>query len=1203
MKKTKTLLSILLAVAVMLTVMAIPAFAATEVNPAEAVAFHIATDKEAYTSGEEMKVSINLKNNNPFPIRNIVLKEIVSDGFALTSASADLTLGALAAGETLTATYTLGIAPNNSAMVFTILIVLGVVAILAVIAMLVLIARKKNHAKMAATPVLGLVLTLSLLSALPFVAFAQDAAKTYTAASSVEILVDNKDAVLSARLEYSVLEDDLIPKYTVSFNTDGGSEIAPVEIEEGQLLTAPEVPVKDGFIFTGWFVNEEHSERFLFEETKVTSDMTLYADWVAGDIDTFVAEYIARQIDIVFYPGDHAGHVTHNVGLPVELEGVPDVSIKWVSSSDYIKADGTVTRPDGEDQKVTLTVCVERNNAKYEHQHELTVIHKNDRDTDTIQNSSVIDIENMNPDGDLEISYNDDKSQVTSIEGKYSEIVVENADDALDVLQGIRTIIGMADPYAELNLLVVNSDEYGAEYTFAQLYNGYDVYSRRITVSADANGVTDSLGSGVYPTEKLAAVDTFVAISKTEAEMLAARKYGGECKAFPDATAMVYFTINEYEENPVFAYSVSVSGDSSEGNYVEATVFIDSRSGSIIYINSNVTGASADTGSGKNEHGEKVTFPIAFTWTDWYFFYMEDLEREIQMYDHVLFTDFRIGSELNWWTDETAISAYTNIIKTYDWYMNTLGHTSVDGNGLDLKVIVHDDEYYENAYWRGSDSTLHFCDNLPFSKLDTTASGALDVVAHEFTHGVFQYATGGVPYSNATGAINEGYADVFGCLIDGDWLIGEDWRALRDAADPTAYNAPDKLSSTFYIPYTAAPTEENDYGGVHTNSSLVYHAAYLMNKYGLSKETLAKVWYKSLKLGYDATSDYYTVRRNVLKAARKMNLDEESVVIIKKAFDEVEIYGARGTISGKVTDVFNNPIVGAEVTFAHNGVVVHTTQTDAAGSYSAFLDAQNYTVTISADDYVTYVAVSEALEEETTTLNAMLVKAGRGTVSGTVVSATSAMTISDVTLNVRSGLNMKTGSVVKTGMSNAHGAFIFELEAGYYTIEMLCDGYTTGYVNVLVNNGDSVVANGSLSPIMTSSTYRVVLTWGRNPEDLDSHLIGQAADGSTYHVNYSNKHAYNYSGREVANLDVDDTTSYGPETTTFIVETTGTYEFIVHRYSSYGSLPDSGATVEVYNGTRLIAKYAVDSTQSDSCEYWEVFTIENGIFKTINEMS
>jgi uncharacterized protein YfaP (DUF2135 family) len=116
-------------------------------------------------------------------------------------------------------------------------------------------------------------------------------------------------------------------------------------------------------------------------------------------------------------------------------------------------------------------------------------------------------------------------------------------------------------------------------------------------------------------------------------------------------------------------------------------------------------------------------------------------------------------------------------------------------------------------------------------------------------------------------------------------------------------------------------------------------------------------------------------------------------------------------------------------------------------------------------------------------------------------------------------------------------------------------------------------------------------------------LYGQAPDGTSYHVYYSVKNAFDSIGQNIANLDVDDTTSYGPETTTFIVETIGKYDFTVHRYSSNGSLADSGATVEVYNGLNLIAKYVVDSSQSDEKRFWKVFTIENGIFKTINEMS
>jgi Zn-dependent metalloprotease len=291
---------------------------------------------------------------------------------------------------------------------------------------------------------------------------------------------------------------------------------------------------------------------------------------------------------------------------------------------------------------------------------------------DSIPNNSVVDIENMNSEGELEISFNNDKTQVVSVEGKYSDIVVENADDALDTIYGIRTVLGIANPYEELKILVINSDEYGAEYTFSQTYNGYDVLGKRITISANSDGITDSLGSGIYPSAKLAQVDTVAKISRAEAETIAANKYGGECRAVDGETKLVYYTLGEYEINPSFAYSVFVNGTDIAGNYVTSTVFVDSQTGTVISVQEEINSASADTGKGKNELGEKVTFPIAFTWTDWYFFYMQDLDREIQMYNQEFFINYRIGSEFNWWIDETAISAYTNVIKIYDWYKKTL---------------------------------------------------------------------------------------------------------------------------------------------------------------------------------------------------------------------------------------------------------------------------------------------------------------------------------------------------------------------------------------------------------------------------------------------------------------------------------------------------------------------------------------------------
>ncbi len=534
-----------------------------------------------------------------------------------------------------------------------------------------------------------------------------------------------------------------------------------------------------------------------------------------------------------------------------------------------------------------MTATVSKNNAEYSVDFHLNVIHESDCNVSDITDNSVADIKAMNPDGEVSVSYSEDGTQITSIEGKYSDIIVENADDALDVIQSVHSVVGIEDPYEELDILVNNSDEYGAEYTFEQTYNDYLVYGRRITVSVDESGITDSLSSGVFFSEGLSDVNNTPQITSERAEEIAAEYYGGECEADSTATALAYYTLEEYSDDPVLTYMVNVSGDNAEGDYVDETIFIDVADCSVVKTYTNIIAASSTTGSGKNELDQKVSFPVSFSWTDWYFYYMQDLDRNIQMYNQRLFLNFRIGSELNWWTDDTAISAYTNMIKTYDWYKSELDRDSVDGNGFALKVIVHNDKLSDNAFWDSAECTLNFCDNSLGSALTTTTAAALDFVVHEYTHGVVQFVTGGLPYSNATGAIDEGYADIFGCLVDGDWQIFEDWSVQRDASDPTKYSAPDKMSSPFYVDYT---TDTSDNGGVHTNSSLVYHAAYLMTEYGMSEDTLAKLWYKSLGMGYDATSTFQTVRINVLKAARKIKLSDIEIERIKKAFDEVEIY-------------------------------------------------------------------------------------------------------------------------------------------------------------------------------------------------------------------------------------------------------------------------------------------------------------------------
>lgn len=67
-------------------------------------------------------------------------------------------------------------------------------------------------------------------------------------------------------------------RYTVKFDTNGGSKLDDVKVKRNSKLPEPEEPTKDGFEFAGWFIDEELTEEYDFD-TPVKNSFTLYAAW------------------------------------------------------------------------------------------------------------------------------------------------------------------------------------------------------------------------------------------------------------------------------------------------------------------------------------------------------------------------------------------------------------------------------------------------------------------------------------------------------------------------------------------------------------------------------------------------------------------------------------------------------------------------------------------------------------------------------------------------------------------------------------------------------------------------------------------------------------------------------------------------------------------------------------------------------------
>lgn len=75
--------------------------------------------------------------------------------------------------------------------------------------------------------------------------------------------------------EDKILENENTKSYTISFNTDGGTNINSEKVKENGKVTEPKEPTKEGYSFTGWYLNDK---KYDFNNN-VTKDITLKARW------------------------------------------------------------------------------------------------------------------------------------------------------------------------------------------------------------------------------------------------------------------------------------------------------------------------------------------------------------------------------------------------------------------------------------------------------------------------------------------------------------------------------------------------------------------------------------------------------------------------------------------------------------------------------------------------------------------------------------------------------------------------------------------------------------------------------------------------------------------------------------------------------------------------------------------------------------
>jgi bacillolysin len=215
--------------------------------------------------------------------------------------------------------------------------------------------------------------------------------------------------------------------------------------------------------------------------------------------------------------------------------------------------------------------------------------------------------------------------------------------------------------------------------------------------------------------------------------------------------------------------------------------------------------------------------------------------------------------------------------------------------------VVHASVKHAGASYEPTTGQLVFGDGDDSTIKLVGMSSAFDVVVHEYFHGVTAIESGLV-YKNESGALNEAVSDVFAALFEAEtlkgddanaWVIGETvakrrWvRNMRNPADAET-NQPRHMKE--FVKTT------QDAGGVHANSGIINHAAYLMTKGGTNLVSRIGVPVgigidKSFKLWKQLSTEHFlsgTTFRDAadmsLAAAKELNFNENEQAIVECAW-------------------------------------------------------------------------------------------------------------------------------------------------------------------------------------------------------------------------------------------------------------------------------------------------------------------------------
>ncbi|WP_245799306.1 M4 family metallopeptidase [Virgibacillus siamensis] len=508
------------------------------------------------------------------------------------------------------------------------------------------------------------------------------------------------------------------------------------------------------------------------------------------------------------------------------------------------------------------------------------------------------------------VVWNKNKSAPSFVSGKLSKQQVHGVGQVKQYLEENKELFKL-DPDSDVTFVEKKKDELGmTHYKFMQSVDGVPVYGSAFTVHTNKKGIISAVTGTIHPKAAKTMESSKAELSKRDAIEEAWKSIDlskketkvkkTDKKELKKASKLSKSGVkNTAEKAELVVYSND--GQSHLAYHVELQfiypdpgnwqIFVDANDGSVIDSYNAVTDAGAANGYGYGVLGDYKQLNTYLS-NGYYFLYdvtnpMNGVIETFTAENGSSLPGYRSSDSNNAFTSgyqAAAVDAHAYADQVYDYYYNTFGRNSYDGNGASIRSTVHYGNNYNNAFWNGQQMVYGDGDGTTFAPL----SGALDVVAHELTHAVTGH-TAGLVYRDQPGALNESMSDVFSVFVERqDYLLGEDvytpYRsgdALRSLSNPPAYGQPEHMND--YV-YTNA-----DNGGVHTNSGIPNKAGYnTIESIGVAKAE--KIYYRALSIYLGPYSNFSDARAALLQSAADLYGYGSEYNAVADAWNNVGVY-------------------------------------------------------------------------------------------------------------------------------------------------------------------------------------------------------------------------------------------------------------------------------------------------------------------------